>query len=113
MIRQNHAKGKRKLNLWSESRMKERLNSINVQFKGLRRIAHAWNVPKSTIERRVKLVKGYRHLLGKSTVFNKGQENELCITIKTMAVRGFPITKLKTQELAITSLQDSCRGLLS
>lgn len=44
----------------------------------LRFLARAWNIPKSTLQRRVKgLVSGYRHASGKSPLLSAQAESEL------------------------------------
>ena len=92
----------RKLNLWSESRMKGAIEEFRTGNKSLRFIARAWNVPLTTLQRRVKgKIQGHKYSLGKSTMLNEQQEAELCLRIKTMSSRGFPMTKSSIQSLAM------------
>lgn len=68
---------------------------------GLRHIARAWNVPKSTLQRRVKgLVQGTDHASGRKCIFSSEEEQEFGNLLKTLAQRGFPLTAGKVKSLA-------------
>uniref|UniRef100_A0A3B3RCA6 HTH CENPB-type domain-containing protein n=1 Tax=Paramormyrops kingsleyae TaxID=1676925 RepID=A0A3B3RCA6_9TELE len=61
----------------------------------------AWNVPKSTLQRRVKgTVEGHEHAIGRNPVFSKGEEEKLADLIKTLSKKGFPVKKPDIQKLA-------------
>lgn len=63
-------------------------------------IARAWNVPKSTLQWRVKNhVQGYKHASGRKPVLPK-LEKELIKMIKTLSKRGFPLRRKEIQLLA-------------
>ena len=82
------------LNKWSESRMKSAIDEFREGKMGLREIARAWNVPKSTLARRVKgIVSGWKHKSGKQPVLPVAAENELHDLISTMCARGFPFSR--------------------
>ena len=82
--------------------MKGAIEEFRTGNKSLRFIARAWNVPLTILQRRVKgKIQGHKYSLGKSTMLNEQQEAELCLCIKTMSSRGFPMTKSNIQSLAM------------
>ena len=96
----------RKLNSWDESRMKSAIEEFKKGEQGLRHIARAWNVPKSTLARRVKgLVNGCRHASGKQPVLPPSAEDELVEVITTLSARGFPLSRKDIQNLAFEYAQ--------
>ena len=98
---QNSGKQHVKLNSWSEWNMKCAIQEFMTTKCQLRTIARAWQVPKSTLERRVKgKVIGHTHLLGKTTYFTKAQELQLEQFLLDMARRGFPLTERDVRYLA-------------
>jgi len=73
---------------------------------GLRHIARAWDVPKSTLARRVKgSVTGYKHASGHKPVLPPSAENELSQLITTLSARGFPLARKDIQHLAFQYAQ--------
>lgn len=96
--RQQSRKG-RKLNQWSEERMAGAIEEYEQEVTEghkpkLRFFARAWNIPKSTRQRRVKgLVSGYRHASGKSPLVSAQAESELASLVKMLAERGFPLER--------------------
>ena len=67
----------------------------------LRTIARAWDIPKSTLQRRLKgHVMGAQHCSGRKPVFSEQEENELEAVIRDMVERGFPLTKNNVRDLA-------------
>jgi len=89
------------LNKWSEERMKSATDEFRKGESGLRQVARAWNVPKSTSARRVKgIVSGWKHKSGKQPVLPAAAENELHALISTMCARGFPFSRKYIQCLA-------------
>jgi len=68
---------------------------------GIRQLSRAWNVPKSTLQRRVTgKVEGFLHASGRKSVFAPEQERELADILKSMARRGFPLVGAKVRKLA-------------
>jgi len=95
-----HNKGQ-KINQWNEQRMKMAIEEFHKGAIGLRQLARAWNVPKSTLQRRIKgLVKGADHASGRKCIFSAEEEQELWSLLKTLAQRGFPLTAGKVKHLA-------------
>jgi len=95
-----HNKGQR-INQWSEQRMKMAVEEFQKGAVGLRQLARAWNVPKSTLQRRVKgIVLGTGHTSGRKCVFSAEEEQEFGSLLKTLAQRGFPLTAGKVKSLA-------------
>ena len=89
------------LNKWNEDRMKSAIDEFRKGEDGLRQIARAWNVPKTTLARRVKgIVSGWKHKSGKHPVLPVAAENELHDLISTMSARGFPFSRKDIQRLA-------------
>jgi len=69
--------------------MKSAIDEFREGKMGLREIARAWNVPKSTLARRVKgIVSGWKHKSGKQPVLPVAAENELHDLIST--TEAFP-----------------------
>jgi hypothetical protein len=95
-----HNKGK-KINQWSKQRMQMAIDEFCKGAVGLRHLARAWNVPKSTLQRRVKgIVRGVGHASGRKCIFNKEEEKELGSLLKTLGKRGFPLTASKVRDIA-------------
>ncbi|XP_048855788.1 uncharacterized protein si:rp71-1d10.8 [Brienomyrus brachyistius] len=98
--------GQRRLNTWSEELMAAAISEYKQleqegQMPNLRLLARAWNVPKSTLQRRVKgKVRGHGHSMGRNPVLAKEQEEMLANLIKTLSKRGFPMRKPDVQKLA-------------
>jgi len=69
--------------------------------KNLRMLARAWNVPKSTLQRRVSgTVGGTRHCSGRKPVFSAAAEQELADVIRNMAAVGFPLGMMEIRKVA-------------
>lgn len=65
----------------------------------LRFLARAWNVPKSTLQRRVKgVVAGFLHASGRKPLLPPAAEKELADMLMMLSKRGFPLraTDVKT-----------------
>jgi len=60
--------GKRKVNSWREEDMLGAIQEFKNAGRGLRQIARAWRVPKSTLERRAKSDLSHKYLLGKKNI---------------------------------------------
>ncbi|XP_061106950.1 uncharacterized protein LOC133134685 [Conger conger] len=97
---------RKKYNQWSEERMRAamcvyRETTEAGQKPNLRFLARAWNVPKSTLEKRVKgLVSGHTHSSGRKPFLPANAEKELAELLKTLATRGFRLTKQDVQNIA-------------
>ena len=89
------------MNKWTEHSMKCAIDEFRTGECGLRHIARAWNVPKSTLAWRVKgIVSGWKHKSGNQHVLPAAAENELHELISTMSSRGFPFSRKVIQCLA-------------
>jgi len=84
---------KRKVNTWREEDMLGAIQELKTGGQGLRQIARAWRVPKSTLERRAKRDLTHKYMLGKKTLFSSEQELQLEELLLDMARRGFPLTE--------------------
>ena len=81
--------------------MKSATDEFRKGESGLRQVARARNVPRSTLARRVKgIVSGWKHESGKQPVLPAAAENELHDLISTMCARGFPFSRKDIQCLA-------------
>jgi len=68
--------------------------------KKLRMLARAWNIPKSTLQRRVSgSVGGTRHCSGRKPVLSAAAEQELAHVICDMASVGFPLGMMQIHKL--------------
>ena len=91
----------RSVNEWSEADMQQAIEGVFEGGVGLRFVARAWRVPKSTLERRVKgKVTCHKHMLGKKTAFTEAEETELEEFLLDMARCGFPLTESDIRDLA-------------
>ena len=95
----------RKLNQWKQDRMKGAIEEYrqvieNGGVPNLRLLARAWNVPNSTLQRRVKGSGHSEHTIGRKPIISSGDEVELGEMLVTSAKRGFPLRMSETQQLA-------------
>lgn len=101
MIQRKKSHKGTKMNKWNEDRMKCAISEFKTGGLGLRQIARAWNVPKSTLQRRLKgVVLGYEHSSGRKPFFTEDDENDLAKMLKLMSSRGFPMTGTQIRKLA-------------
>ena len=102
-----HNKGM-KINKWDELSMRLAINDIREGTGGIREIARKWNVPKSTLQQRIKCgnVDG-KHLSGRKPLFSKEIEEELTRNLKKMSSRGFPLTSKEIKNLAFQYAQEN------
>ena len=98
----------RKFNQWTEQAMESAIaefrsaaNSSQESQQNLRTIARAWNVPKSTLQRRIcgKVV-GHNYQSGRKPLMSQEAEAELASVIKMLAGRGFPLGAREVRRLA-------------
>jgi len=98
-------KGK-KLNRCSLERMRCAMEEFHKGVLGLRRIARAWDVPKSTLQRRLKgVVAGSLHASGRKTYLTDSEEKDLAATLKLMASRGFRLSGTQVRKIAFEYAQ--------
>ena len=84
----------RKLNQWSESRMQGAIDEFKSGNSCLRRIARAWDIPKSTLARRIKGdIHGCKHASGKQCVLSVAAEAELCELINSLTCKRISINQ--------------------
>jgi len=58
----------------------------------VRQLAHAWNVPRSTLKMRIdRKVDGSRHASGRKTVFDAVTDQDLVTVTKVLSQRGLPL----------------------
>ena len=103
----SHNKGQ-KINRWDENRMKMAIEEYKKGTTPLRQLARAWDVPKSTFQRRVKgTVSGsdacgsdLMHASGRKCVFTESEEEELGKLLRTLGQRGFTLTGTKVRSVA-------------
>ncbi|KAJ8409187.1 hypothetical protein AAFF_G00242080 [Aldrovandia affinis] len=68
-------------------------------------LARAWNVLKSTLQRRVKGAGHHHHTIGRKPIISVEDEAELAEVIKTLAKRDFPLRMSDVQKLAFQFAQ--------
>ncbi|XP_043112709.1 uncharacterized protein si:rp71-1d10.8 [Puntigrus tetrazona] len=108
MEMQSEFKGRKglKMNQWSEERMKAAIEEYKAQADSgqrpaLRLLARKWNVPKTTLQRRVKgLVEGSEHASGRKPFIPVESERELARLLTLLSERGFSLRKTDVQSLA-------------
>ncbi|XP_052006185.1 uncharacterized protein si:rp71-1d10.8 [Xyrauchen texanus] len=95
-----------KMNQWTEDRMKGAIEAYKEQVESgrkpaLRLLARTWNVPKTTLQRRVKgLVEGSGHASGRKPFIPIEAERELAILLTSLLQKGFPLKKTDVQTFA-------------
>ena len=79
----------------------DKLVSVTYYSQFSLQIARAWQVPPSTLHRRVTgIVKGHTHQMGRKPIFSAAAEQELADICIEMAKRGFPLTEKDVRSLA-------------
>ena len=103
------SKNKRgRLQSWKEERMHMAVAEFfdkcdNPHALSIRSLARAYQVPASTLSDRTKLNPAtviIKPKLGRKTIFNDQQEEELATLLRDMAKRGFGLTRLDVRRLA-------------
>ncbi|XP_077092027.1 uncharacterized protein LOC143744426 [Siphateles boraxobius] len=94
-----------KMNQWREDQMKAAIEEYKEQVESgrpaLRLLARKWNVPKTTLQRRVKgLVVGSEHASGRKPFIPVESEQELVRLLTLLSQRGFPMRRTDVQSLA-------------
>ncbi|XP_067314144.1 uncharacterized protein si:rp71-1d10.8 isoform X2 [Pseudorasbora parva] len=94
-----------KMNRWREDQMKSAIEEYKEQVESgrpvLRLLARKWNVPKTTLQRRVKgLVEGSEHASGRKPVIPVESEQELARLLTLLSQRGFPLRRTNVQAFA-------------
>ena len=98
----------RKLNKWKEVNMEAAIAEYRQGGKSVRLLARAWQVPNSTLQRRVGLTTSRpilslasgKHASGKTPVLPRAAECQLAQHVLTLAKHGFPATCKDIQSLA-------------
>lgn len=108
-------KKEKRLNQWSEERMRAAIDEYRETMEAgrvpkLRFLARAYNVPKSTLQRRIKGKGDHTHAIGRKPFINERDEAELAELIKTLARRGFPIRMEDVQSLAFQFAKKGIKG---
>lgn len=103
----------RKLNNWDPVRMEKAINEFHEGKLSLRQISRSWNIPKSTLQRRLTgKVKVSGHASGRPTVLSQNYETQLADYLKDLSRRGFPLCPLDVRSLAYQfSVKNSCGGI--
>jgi len=111
-----------KLNTWMNVNMQGAVEEWRMQEDkadgekcSLRMIARAWNVPYTTLCRRVYgKVQGYSSASVRPTVLKESDEAELVRMIKGLAEVGFPLTRREVQKMAYDFAEaHGCQGFSS
>ncbi|XP_005173216.1 uncharacterized protein si:rp71-1d10.8 [Danio rerio] len=95
-----------RMNLWKEDQMKGALEEYKLQVESgkkpvVRLLARKWNLPKTTLQRRLKgLVEGSEHAPGRKPFIPVESERELANLLTSLVERGFLLRKTDVQSLA-------------
>ncbi|KAL2095540.1 hypothetical protein ACEWY4_007688 [Coilia grayii] len=93
-------------NQWKEDRMIGALEEYKEALEkgakvSVNHLSRAWGVPRATLQRRVRgEVSGGQHSSGRKPYLPEEAERELVAILKTLAQRGFPLTKRTVQQVA-------------
>ncbi|KAJ8975956.1 hypothetical protein NQ317_011924 [Molorchus minor] len=93
---------------WSAESMKQAIEKVFTGVMGLRKASDAYNVPKTTLKRRVQFYRRNQDIskatvkkMGRfNTIFTKQQEEELATYVKDMESRFFGLTTKDLRSLA-------------
>jgi len=96
---------KKRYNQWDCGRLKSALEEYTSKAKegtaNLRMIARAWDIPKSTLQRRLKgSVLGTAHCSGRKPLLSEAAKKELASVIELLASRGFPLGMKEVRDIA-------------
>jgi hypothetical protein len=90
-----------KINQWSEENMRMAIEQCDTSNITIRAAARAWQVPRSTLQLRVKgKVMGNKHSSGRKPLLSAAAEEDLVSIIKLMAQRGFPLGMKEVRSIA-------------
>uniref|UniRef100_A0A8C6WKL8 Uncharacterized protein n=1 Tax=Neogobius melanostomus TaxID=47308 RepID=A0A8C6WKL8_9GOBI len=100
------ARKRAQLNTWSEKRMESAINQYQQELEygkrpNVRLLARIWNVPKSTLQRRVKgVVRGFRHASGRKALLPLEAEKDIVDMLTTMSQQGVHLRPTQVRTLA-------------
>ena len=91
---------RRHLNQWDPSRLQAALNEFASGRVGLRQLSRAWNIPKSTLQRRLSgRVTRPGHASGRPTALTPEVEQDLAEYLRNLSQRGFPLRALDVRRI--------------
>ena len=98
--KQSQANGKHTLNSWDTDQMAQAVNEFAEGKLSLRQISRAWNIPKSTLQRRVcGKVKHCEHASGRHPALPNNVEIGLRDYLTDLSRRRFPLRPMEVPAL--------------
>jgi len=93
--------------------MGKAMNEFHEGKLSLRQISRSWNIPKSTLQRRLTgKVKHSGQASGRPTALSQSNRTDLAEYLKDLSRRGFPLCPLDVRSLAYRfSVKNSCGGI--
>ena len=89
------------LNQWDPKRLQAALNEYAAGKLDLRQLSRAWNIPKSTLQRRISgKVTRPGHASGRPTALPPEVERDLADFLRNLSQRGFPVQPLDVRRIA-------------
>jgi len=101
--------GKKKRLQWSVDSMSEALKAVKIDGKGLRQAAREYDVPVTTLKRRVDDVVDLDAKPGPQTVLTKEEEKKLCKYCFDMCDMGYGLTVEDVKRIAYQIVNNSGR----
>jgi len=99
-VRNKNRKG-RTLNQWDPARLQSAVNEFACGKLSLRQLSRAWNIPKSTLQRRIAgKVTQPGHASGRPTALTPNVEHDLAEYLRNLSQRGFPLRALDVRTIA-------------
>lgn len=84
---------------WSQDDLRRAVEAVKAG-SSVRNASEVYNIPRKTLERRVKINNDVKGKMGFSGIFSKEQEHRLVRHVKEMQNRGFPLTISDLRSLA-------------
>lgn len=78
---------------WTQEDLTHAIRSVVEENSSVRQASIQYNVPRKTLERRIKTGNSLKGNMGPSSAFGSAHENRLSRHILTMQKRGFPLTR--------------------
>lgn len=78
---------------WTQEQLSNALNAIKIENMSVYRAVITFNIPRKTLERRLKKNNPRKGHLGPGTTFSLENERRLCRHIQKMQSMGFPLTR--------------------
>ncbi|KAK9696220.1 CENP-B N-terminal DNA-binding domain [Popillia japonica] len=75
-----------------EENLKKAIEEEKTQTMSVYRASNVYGIPRKSLERRIKLKKNTKGLMGPSCTLGTENEKKLCQHIKDMQSKGFPLT---------------------